>query len=208
MATLRQTDPCPCPRTAVPGPVTDRTGPDGCSCADLKRFPFSETGAGLKAARILAERGPEDRFDAFMMLAGLEYLWRMQGSELAALQVCALAVDGTGAATVLVRSSRTDAEGTVLYIAPDSLALVAELLERNGVADGRLFRSLSSGQLGEALDPNRISRIYDAMVRRAGIEADPAGGCSMLRRAAGDHPIHRPRAIFDRNHRPACRLEI
>ena len=32
-----------------------------------------------RAARILAERGPEDRLDAFMMLAGQDYLWRMQG---------------------------------------------------------------------------------------------------------------------------------
>ena len=32
-----------------------------------------------RAARILAERGPEDRLDAFMMLTGQEYLWRMQG---------------------------------------------------------------------------------------------------------------------------------
>lgn len=34
-----------------------------------------------RAARILAERGPEDRLDAFMMLAGQDYLWRMQGPE-------------------------------------------------------------------------------------------------------------------------------
>ena len=32
-----------------------------------------------RAARILAERGPEDRLDAFMMLTGQDYLWRMQG---------------------------------------------------------------------------------------------------------------------------------
>lgn len=29
-----------------------------------------------RAARILAERGPEDRLDAFMMLAGQDFLWR------------------------------------------------------------------------------------------------------------------------------------
>ena len=34
-----------------------------------------------RAARILVERGPEDRLDAFMMLTGQEYLWRMQGPE-------------------------------------------------------------------------------------------------------------------------------
>ena len=34
-----------------------------------------------RAARILTERGPGDRLDAFMMLTGQEYLWRMQGPE-------------------------------------------------------------------------------------------------------------------------------
>ena len=34
-----------------------------------------------RAARILAERGPEDRLDAFMMLTGQEYLWRTQGTD-------------------------------------------------------------------------------------------------------------------------------
>ena len=106
---------------------------------------------------------------------------------------------------MLVRNFKTDAEDTVLYVAPDSLALVAEWLERSGVADGRLFRSLSRGQLGEALDPIRIPRIYQGHGERAGIEADLAGGCSTLRRIAADHPIHRPRAILDHNRRPACR---
>ena len=34
-----------------------------------------------RAARILAERGPADRLEAFMMLAGQDYLWRMQGPD-------------------------------------------------------------------------------------------------------------------------------
>ena len=40
--------------------------------------------------------------------------------------------------------------------------------------DGRLFRSLSRGELGEALDPSQIPRIDKAMARRAGIEAELA----------------------------------
>ena len=81
---------------------------------------------------------------------------------------------------MLVRSGKTDAEGegAVLYVAPDTMALVAEWLERSGVAEGRLFRSLRRGELGEALDPSQVPRIYKAMARRAGIEADLAGRLS------------------------------
>ena len=109
-------------------------------------------------------------------LLAVAYDTMLRRSELAALRVCDLAVDRTGAATVLVRNSKTDAEGegAVLYVAPDSVALVAEWLERSGVADGRLFRSLSRGELGEGLDPSQIPRIYKAMARRAGIEAELA----------------------------------
>ena len=107
-------------------------------------------------------------------LLAVAYDTMLRRSELAALRVRDLAVDRTtGAATVLVRNSKTDAEGegAVLYVAPDTMALVAEWLELAGVADGRLFRSLCRGRLGEGLDPSQIPRIYKAMARRAGIEA-------------------------------------
>ena len=109
-------------------------------------------------------------------LLAVAYDTMLRRSELAALRVCDLAVDRTGAATVLVRNSKTDAEGegAVLYVAPDSMALVAEWLELSGVADGRLFRSLCRGRLGEGLDPSQIPRIYKALARRAGIEAELA----------------------------------
>ena len=82
-------------------------------------------------------------------------------------------METTGAATVLVRNGKTDAEGrgAELYLARDSVAMVAEWLERSGVDDGRLFSSLRRGKLGEALDPSQIPRIYKAMARRAGLEA-------------------------------------
>ena len=113
-------------------------------------------------------------------LLAVAYDTMLRRSELTALRVCDLALDRTGAATVLARASKTDAEGegAVLYIAPDSLALVAEWLELSGVRDGRLFRSLCRGQLGEGLDPSQIPRIYKAMARRAGIEQELAGRLS------------------------------
>ena len=120
----------------------------------------------------------------------------LRRSELAALRVCDLEVDGTtGAGTVLVRNSKTDAEGegAVLYVAPDSMALLAEWLEWSGIADGRLFRSLCRGRLGEALDPSQIPRIYKTVARQAGIEAglaDRLSGHSTRVGAAQDMVAH------------------
>ena len=128
-------------------------------------------------------------------LLAVAYDTMLRRSELAALRVCDLAVDRTGAATVLVRNSKTDAEGegAVLYVAPDSVALVAQWLELSGVTDGRLFRSLSRGELGEALDPSQIPRIYKALARRAGIEpelAERLSGHSTRVGAAQDMVAH------------------
>ena len=107
-------------------------------------------------------------------LVAVAYDTLLRRSELAALQVSDLALETTGAATVLVRNGKTDAEGrgAVLYLARDSVAMVREWLVRSGVSQGRLFRSLRRGELGEALDPSQIPRIYKAMARRAGLEAE------------------------------------
>ena len=107
-------------------------------------------------------------------LVAVAYDTMLRRSELAALQVSDLAIQDTGAATVLVRNGKTDAEGrgAVLYLARDSVTIVREWLVRSGVGDGRLFRSLRRGELGEALDPSQIPRIYKAMARRAGLEAE------------------------------------
>ena len=107
-------------------------------------------------------------------LVAVAYDTMLRRSELAALQVSDLALEKTGAATVLVRNGKTDAEGrgAELCLARDSVAMVREWLVRSGVSHGRLFRSLRRGKLGEALDPSQIPRIYKAMARRAGLEAE------------------------------------
>ena len=113
-------------------------------------------------------------------LVAVAYDTLLRRSELAALQVTDLALDSKGAATVLVRNGKTDTEGwgAVVYLASDSLALVREWLARSGVAEGMLFRSLCRGVLGETLHPSQIPRIYKAMARRAGLDADVVEGIS------------------------------
>ena len=143
-----------------------------------------EQATGLTGAlreRLLAVPGDRPIDIRNRALLAVSYDTLLRRSELAALRVCDLTGDRTtGAGTVLVRNSKTDAEGegAVLYIAPDTMALVAEWLELAGIADGRLFRSLSRGQLGEALDPSQIPRIYKAMARKAGLDPEVAGRLS------------------------------
>ena len=124
-----------------------------------------------------------------------------------------LAIQDTGAATVLVRNGKTDAEGRgdVLYLVRDSMALVQEWLVRSGVSQGRLFRSLRRGELGEALDPSQIPRIYQgdgkACRARGGggrppLRAQHPRGCGpghdRLRRRAASDPSGR--AVEEHGH--------
>ena len=85
-------------------------------------------------------------------LVAVAYDTMLRRSELVALQVSDLAMNNTGVATVLVRNGKTDAEGrgAVLYLAPDSLAMVREWLVRSGVSQGRLFRSPAGRWHGSA----------------------------------------------------------
>ena len=105
-------------------------------------------------------------------LLALAYDTMLRRSELAALDVGDLVEEVRGGATVLVRRGKTDPEGhgAVVYAARDTVGLVRDWLDRSGIADGRLFRSLTRAeQLGERLDPSQIPRIFKAMARRAGL---------------------------------------
>ncbi len=114
-------------------------------------------------------------------LLAVAYDTLLRRSELMALQVTDLSVEIYGAATVLVRRSKTDVDGqgAMLYLARDSVALVREWLARSGIEDGRLFRSLKKGgAVGKQLDPSQVSRIYKAMARQAGLPAEVVEGLS------------------------------
>lgn len=113
-------------------------------------------------------------------LLAVAYDTLLRRSELAALRLDDLVVEVQGAATVLVRRGKTDGEGrgAVAYLARDSMALVRDWLARGGVADGRLFRSLRGGAVGEKLDASQIPRIYKGMARRAGLPEEMVLGLS------------------------------
>ena len=78
-------------------------------------------------------------------------------------------------ATVLVRRSKTDqeGEGEMVWIAPDSMRLVRLWLERAGIAEGPLFRSVNrGGRAGGTLPTSQVPRIFMDMARDAGLPAE------------------------------------
>ena len=95
--------------------------------------------------------------------------------EVVALQVTDLMIEMDSTAALLVRRSKTDAEGAgaLLYLHSDSVRLVRAWLAGSGIDSGPLFRSLrKDGKVGDQLDPSRIPRIYKAMAQRAGLPGE------------------------------------
>ena len=124
------------------------------------------------------ERLIDDRNRALLAVA---YDGMLRRSELSALQVPDLLEEMDGGATLLVRRSKTDqeGEGEIVWIAPDSLALVRAWLEQGGIADGPLFRSVGKGgRIGGPLPPGQVPRIFKAMARAAGLPAHVVDGLS------------------------------
>ena len=111
-------------------------------------------------------------------LLAVAYDTLLRRSELVSLQVSDLLGEVDGSATLLVRSSKTDADGkgAMLYMARDSVQLVQAWLERGGFGGGRLFRSVrKDGTVGEKLHASQVPRIYKRMARRAGLPDEIVG---------------------------------
>ena len=107
-------------------------------------------------------------------LLAVAYDTLLRRGELVALEVRDIVEEPDAAATVLVRRSKTDPEGrgATVYVARDSMALVHVWLERSGVCEGKVFRSLSRGVLGNGLDAAHVARIFKRMAREADLPAE------------------------------------
>ena len=131
--------------------------------------------------RLLDAAGDRLIDDRNRALLAVAYDAMLRRAELTALQVTDLFVEMPGDATLLVRRSKTDTEGRgeTVYVARDTVRLVRVWLERSGVADGRLFRSVHKcGALGERLDPSQVPRIFKEMACRAGLPEALVAGMS------------------------------
>ena len=114
-------------------------------------------------------------------LLSVAYDTLLRRSELVALEVDDLSVNADGSATLRIRPADPDAQPPpeAVALARDTLAHVECWLERAGIREGRLFRSVPKhGGLGEALHPSQIPRIYKAMARRAGLAPEAVNGIS------------------------------
>ena len=114
-------------------------------------------------------------------LLAVAYDTLLRRSELVALEVDALSVNADGSGTLRLRGADPDAQPPpeAVVLARDTLAHIERWLERAGIREGRLFRSVPKHrQLGESLHPSQIPRIYKAMARRAGLAPETVDGIS------------------------------
>ena len=107
--------------------------------------------AGLTWAlrkRLLEAAGGRLIDDRNRALLAVAYDAMLRRTELTSLQVTDLLEELQGDASLLVRRSKTDGEGRgeIVWIGPDTVRLVRAWLERSGIEDGRLFRSVSQGR--------------------------------------------------------------
>ena len=136
-------------------------------------WPLRQTLLSCSGDRLI-----DDRNRAMLAVA---YDALLRRSELVALQVTDLQPEQDGAATLLVRRSKTDQEGhaAALYLAPDTVGMICRWLERSGIRDGCLFRAVGmNGQPGARLHPGQVSRIYKSMAKKAGLAEDLVAGLS------------------------------
>jgi len=114
-------------------------------------------------------------------LLAVAYDAMLRRSELTGIELPDFIEEVPGYGTLLVRRAKTDAEGrgATVYLARDTVALVRAWLERSGIEDGRLFRSITKGgEIREALHPSQVPRIYKVMARRAGLPEEVAATLS------------------------------
>ena len=136
---------------------------------------------GALRARLLAAAGERAIDLRNRALLAVAYDAMLRRAELTALEVADLLEETAGDGTLMVRRSKTDAEGRgrLLYLARDTVAMLRAWLNRAGIAEGRLFRSVSrGGVIGERLDPSQVPRIFKAMAREAGLPPSVVEGVS------------------------------
>lgn len=127
--------------------------------------------------RLLEAAGDRLIDDRNRALVAVAYDAMMRRSELVSCKLGDLVEEARGAGTMLVRRSKTDVEGCgdTVYLAPDTMRLVATWVNRSRLVEGRLFRSVRRcGQIGERLHPSQIPRIFKDMAIKAGIAPEIA----------------------------------
>ena len=131
--------------------------------------------------RLLEAAGDRLLDDRNRALLAVAYDAMLRRAELVSLQVPDLLEEVRGDGSLLVRRSKTDCEGrgAIVWLGRDTVRLVGTWLDRAGICDGMLFRSVGKGgRVGERLHPCQVPRIFKAMAREAGLPETVVGGLS------------------------------
>ncbi len=131
--------------------------------------------------RLMEAAGDRLLDDRNRALLAVAYDAMLRRAELVSLQVPDLLEELQGDGSLLVRRSKTDCEGRgeVVWVGRDTVRLVRAWLDRAGIAEGMLFRSVGKGgRVGERLHPCQVPRILKAMAHEAGLPEGVAGGLS------------------------------
>ena len=135
-----------------------------------------------------------DRRNRALLTVAYDMLGRR--SELVALDVEDLFRAADGSATVLIRRSKTDPEGTGahLYLAPDTVATLDDWLSAAGITAGALFRAITKGGRPHTrLSADYVARVFKQMARAANLPAhvvEQIAGHSARVGAAQDMAAH------------------
>ena len=115
--------------------------------------------------------------DAALVAVAYDTLCRR--SELAALDLADLTLHEDSTGTALIRRSKTDqaGEGSVRFLAADTVVLVKTWIDRAGITEGALFRGVDrAGGVGDRLSDRSVSRAFKRLAKLAGApEAEISG---------------------------------
>ena len=131
--------------------------------------------------RLLDAAGDRLLDDRNRALLAVAYDAMLRRAELVSLQVPDLLEEVPGDGSLLVRRSKTDCEGRgeIVWIGRDTVRLVRMWLDRAGISDGMLFRSVGKGgRVGERLHPCQVPRIFKGMAREADLPETVVAGLS------------------------------
>ena len=131
--------------------------------------------------RLLEATGDRLIDDRNRALLATAYDTMLRRGELTSLQTVDLFEEVQGDGSLLVRRSKTDDEGRgeIVWVGPDTMRLLRTWLDRAGIADGMLFRSIGKGgRIGKRLHPGQVPRLFKAMAREAGLPEAVAAGLS------------------------------
>ncbi len=128
--------------------------------------------------RMIAAAGDSLRDSRDIAMLSVQYDSLTRRSELVALDLEDIDFAEDGAGTITIRRSKTDqeGEGSVRFVAHDTIEHLAVWLVEAGITEGALFRAVTmDGKVRGRLSDRDVSRRLKLMAKQAGLDIDPSG---------------------------------